>query len=163
VAATIVVAALALGAYLSFGQHDTPQPAPDVAYTLLDGTRSSTGQQRGKVVLLNFWATSCTTCVKEMPQIIATHEMFKSRGLRIVAVAMRHDPPAAVAHFAQTRQLPFGVAIDNTGAIARGFGEVELTPTTVLINKRGEIVRTYVGTPNFAALHRLVEKLLLES
>ncbi len=162
----IVVAAstaLVLAAYLSLDHDGTPQPAPDVAYTLLDGSRSSVAQQRGKVLLVNFWATSCAVCVKEMPQIVATHNKFKARGFDTVAVAMRHDPPAAVAHYAQTRQLPFGVAIDNTGDIARSFGDVELTPTTLLINKRGEIVRTYVGEPNFAALHKLVEALLLES
>jgi peroxiredoxin len=75
---------------------------------------------------------------------------------------MAYDPPAYVANFAQTRKLPFGVAIDNTGAIAKGFGDIKLTPTTFLINKRGEIVKRYVGAPDFEALHSLVEKLLAE-
>ena len=136
---------------------------PSVAYTLLDGTPVSTEQLRGKVVLVNFWATSCTTCVKEMPQIVATHEKFKARGYETLAVAMSYDPPAYVVNFAETRKLPFGVAIDNTGAIARSFGDVQLTPTTVLINKRGEIVKRYVGEPDFVALHELVEKLLAET
>jgi peroxiredoxin len=70
----------------------------------------------GKVMLVNFWATSCATCVKEMPQIVATHDKFKARGLDTLAVAMSYDPPAFVAKFAETRKLPFGVAIDNTGA-----------------------------------------------
>lgn len=161
--ALVAVATLALAAYLTLDHDGTPQPAPDVAFKLLDGTRSTLAHQRGKVLLVNFWATSCAVCIKEMPQIVATHEKFKARGFDTLAVAMRHDPPAAVAHYAQTRQLPFGVAIDNTGVIARSFGDVELTPTTLLINKRGEIVRTYVGEPNFAALHKLVETLLLES
>ena len=137
--------------------------APNAAYTLLDGSRSNIDSLRGKVVLVNFWATSCTTCVHEMPQIVATHQKFKARGFETLAVAMRYDPPAYVINFAETRQLPFGVAIDNTGEIARSFGEIQLTPTTVLINKRGEIVQRYVGEPDFAALHRLVETLLAQS
>jgi peroxiredoxin len=76
---------------------------------------------------------------------------------------MSYDPPAFVANFAESRKLPFGVAIDNTGEIAKQFGRVQLTPTTLLINKRGEIVKRYVGEPDFAALHGLVEKLLAES
>ena len=76
---------------------------------------------------------------------------------------MSYDPPAFVAKFAESRQLPFGVAIDNTGQIAQSFGRVQLTPTTLLINKRGEVVKRYVGEPDFAALHALVEKLLAES
>ena len=154
--------AIGIAAYLSLHSMDHSL-APTVAYTLLDGRQSSTGQLRGKVVLVNFWATSCATCVHEMPQIAATHEKYKSKGYETLGVAMSYDPPAYVAKFAETRQLPFGVAIDNTGQIAKSFGNVQITPTSVLINKRGEIVKRYVGEPDFAALHRLVEKLLAES
>ena len=141
----------------------TRDPAPQFSYTLLDGTAGSSAALRGKVVLVNFWATSCVTCVKEMPDIAATHRRFQARGYETLAVAMSYDPPAFVASFAQTRQLPFGVVIDNTGAIARGFGDVQITPTTFLIDKQGRIVKRYVGTPDFAALHALVEKLLAEA
>ena len=60
-------------------------------------------------------------------------------------------------------QLPFKVAIDNTGAVAKAWGDVQLTPTTYVVNKRGEIVKRYVGEPDFAELHRLIEKLLAEA
>lgn len=136
--------------------------APAVDYVLLNGQKASTQQWAGKVMLVNFWATSCATCVKEMPQIVATHRKFKDRGFDTLAVAMSYDPPAFVAKFVETRQLPFGVAIDNTGAVAQAFDRVQMTPTTFLINKRGEIVKRYVGEPDFAALHGLIEKLLAE-
>ncbi|MFG6464108.1 TlpA disulfide reductase family protein [Roseateles sp. DXS20W] len=139
------------------------EPAPTVNYVLLDGSKASSQQWAGKVMLVNFWATSCATCVKEMPQIIATHGKFKDRGFDTLAVAMSYDPPAFVARFAETRKLPFGVAIDNTGAVANAFGPVQMTPTTFLINKRGEIVKRYVGEPDFAALHGLIEQLLNEA
>ena len=156
-----LAAAVAVGAgvYLSTGT----AAAPAATFVLLDGSKKTTADLKGKVALVNFWATSCTTCVAEMPEIVATHEKFKARGFDTLAVAMSYDPPAYVANFAASRKLPFGVAIDNTGAIAREFGEVRLTPTTVLINKRGEIVKRYVGAPDFAALHGLVEQLLAES
>ena len=80
-----------------------------------------------------------------------------------MAVAMSYDPPSYVVNFVQTRQLPFKVAIDNTGAVARAWGGVQLTPTTFLLNKRGEVVKRYVGAPNFSELHQLIEKLLAES
>lgn len=137
-------------------------PAPQFEYTLLDGSKGSTQALLGKVLLVNFWATSCVTCVKEMPQIVATHRKYTARGFDTLAVAMSYDPPAYVANFAQSRQLPFGVVIDNTGAIAKGFADVRLTPTTYLIDKRGAIVKRYVGEPDFAELHALVEKLLAE-
>jgi peroxiredoxin len=162
-AAAIVALAIGVGAYLTFETMSGSSLAPNVGYTLLDGSKSTTEQLRGKVVLVNFWATDCTTCVHEMPQIVATHEKYRSRGYETLAVAMSYDPPAYVINFAETRKLPFGVAIDNTGAIAKSFGQVQLTPTSVLINKRGEIVKRYVGEPDFVALHALVEKLLAET
>ena len=156
-------AALSVGAaalvYQSLGQREI---APSVSYVLLDGARADSSQWKGKVMLVNFWATSCTTCVHEMPQIVATYEKFKGRGFDTLGVAMSYDPPAFVANFAESRKLPYGIAIDNTGEIARQFGKVQLTPTTLLINKRGEIVKRYVGEPDFAALHGLVEQLLAE-
>jgi len=139
------------------------EPAPAVSYTLLDGRKGSTESLRGKVVLVNFWATSCSICVAEMPQVVATHEKFKGRGYDTLAVAMRHDPPAYVVRFAESRRLPFGVAIDNTGEIASSFGDVQFTPTTFLIDKRGNIVKRFVGTPDFAALQGLIDRLLAEA
>jgi peroxiredoxin len=162
IVAVAVVAAAALGAFAAWRAIGSREPAPQVPYTLLDGVKTSTDAQRGKVMLVNFWATSCTTCVAEMPQIVATHEKFKARGFETVAVAMSYDPPAYVARFAQSRALPFGVAIDNTGAVAKAFGDVKMTPTTFLIDKQGRIVKRYLGAPDFAALHQLIDELLAE-
>lgn len=151
-----------VGAYLLWQGPLSTQAAPSTGYTLLNGQQTRLDDLRGQVVLVNFWATSCVTCVAEMPEIVATYEKYKDRGYRTVAVAMSYDPPAYVSRFAESRKLPFDVAIDNTGAMAKAFGDVRLTPTTYLINKRGEIVKRYVGAPDFAALHSLVEKLLAE-
>jgi peroxiredoxin len=137
--------------------------APESTFVLLDGSTLSSKQLQGKVTLVNFWATSCTSCVAEMPDLAATYNKYKDRGYETVAVAMRYDPPSYVVNFAQTRQLPFKVAIDNTGVVARDWGEVQLTPTTFLVNKRGEIVKRFVGTPNFVELHQLIDKLLAET
>ena len=138
-------------------------PAPDTAFVLLDGSKKETADFRGKVVLVNFWATSCTSCVAEMPQLMATYEKYRERGYDTVAVAMSYDPPSYVVNFSQTRKLPFKVAIDNTGTVAQAWGDVRLTPTTYLVNKRGEIVKRYVGEPDFAELHRLIEELLAQA
>lgn len=117
----------------------------------------------GKVTLVNFWATSCTTCVAEMPELIATHNKYAPQGFDTLAVAMSYDPPSYVVNFAETRKLPFHVAIDNTGKVAKDWGDVRLTPSTFIVNKRGEIVKSFVGTPDFPELHRLIEKLLAET
>lgn len=157
--ALAAVAAVGTVVYLQAGT----SPAPSSKFVLLDGSTRSTADFKGKVTLVNFWATSCTTCVAEMPRVIATYEKYKGQGYDTVAVAMDYDPPSYVVNFAQTRNLPFKVAIDNTGAIAQAWGDVKLTPTTYLVNKRGEIVKRYVGEPDFAELHQLIEKLLAQA
>ena len=145
------------------GETSSPRPAPQIGYTLLDGQPRHIRQLLGQVVLVNFWATSCSSCVHEMPELVATYQRYRAQGFQTLAVAMDYDPPAAVADFAESRQLPFPVVIDNTGAIARSFGPVTLTPTTFLINKHGLIVKRYLGAPDFVALRLLIEHLLVEA
>jgi peroxiredoxin len=147
-----------VGAYVFVGTGVAP--APESSFVLLDGSKIDTASFKGKVTLVNFWATSCTTCVAEMPKIIATYDKYKTKGFDTVAVAMSYDPPAYVVNYAETRKLPFKVAIDNTGAVAKAWNEVKLTPTTYIVNKHGQIVKRYVGEPNFEELHTLIEKLL---
>jgi peroxiredoxin len=158
----VFVAAVVIAVAAAWAMNSRSQ-APSVTYTLLDGQQQSLHELQGKVTLVNFWATSCTTCMKEMPQIVETYEKFKDRGFTTLAVAMSYDPPAYVINYAQSRKLPFPVTIDNTGAIAKAFDDVQLTPTTFLLNQRGEIIKRYVGEPDFVALHELVDKLLKPS
>lgn len=160
VAASAAVLAIAAGIYF-WSAGDARAPAS--TFVLLDGSKKSTADLQGKVTLVNFWATSCTTCVAEMPKIIATYDKYQAKGYDTLAVAMSYDPPAYVVNYAETRKLPFKVAIDNTGSVAQAWGDIRLTPTTFLVNKRGEIVKRYVGEPDFADLHRLIEKLLAET
>jgi peroxiredoxin len=157
----VAVAVLAAaGAFFVAGESSA---APDSTFVLLDGSKKTTADLKGKVTLVNFWATSCTTCVAEMPKMVSTFDKYHAKGYEHMAVAMSYDPPSYVVNYAQTRKLPFNVAIDNTGAVAKAWGEVQLTPTSYLVNKKGEIVKRYVGEPNFAELHQLIEKLLAES
>jgi peroxiredoxin len=140
-----------------------PVIAPDTAFLDETGAEIHLSDLRGKVVLVNFWATSCTTCVKEMPHLIETHQKYKDRGFETLSIAMAYDPPAYVMNYAETRKLPFRVTMDTTGEMAKKFGQVQLTPTTFVLNRKGEIVQRYVGEPDFAQLHALLEKLLAES
>ena len=139
-----------------------PQPAPMVTFVSLQGEKITTADLRGRVVLVNFWATDCVICVKEMPQITATHERFRAQGLATIAVAMRHDPPNYVLAYVAKNALPFTVALDPLGELAQAFGEVRATPTSFLLDKRGNIVWRMTGEPDFAQLHALVEAKLAE-
>jgi peroxiredoxin len=136
------------------------QQAPDVTFLSIDGQKISSQSLRGKVVMVNFWATSCTTCVKEMPQMVETYNKFKDQGLEFVAVAMSYDRPDFVLNYTATRKLPFKVALDAGGDLAKQFGDVAMTPTTFVIGKDGKIIKRYLGEPDFASLHALLTKSL---
>ena len=136
--------------------------APDVAFSTVQGQTFRTADLHGKVVLVNFWATTCTSCIKEMPALKATQEKFEARGYQTVAVAMDYDPPAQVAAFVERNPLPFTFVLDRDGSIARGFDGVRLTPTSFIVNRRGEIVQKILGEPKLDALDALIEKLLAE-
>jgi len=92
--------------------------APNFELPDAQGRVVSLRAQRGHPVAVNFWATWCPPCVEEMPQLADTWRKFAPAGFETLAVSMAYDPPFAVANFAQSRRLPFGVVIDNTGEIA---------------------------------------------
>lgn len=156
VALAAAAVAIAIAGYFAFG---SSQHVPDATFTLLSSQKLSTADLKGKVYLVNFWATDCETCIKEMPQMVDTYNRFKGRGLEFVAVAMKYDAPMYVVNYAQTRQLPFKVAMDD-GSAAKAFGNVQMTPTTFVVDKNGTILKRYVGEPQFAELDQLLQKAL---
>src|SRR6476659_5651288 len=79
--------------------------APDRTFVLLDGSKRTTADLKGQVTLVNFWATSCTTCVAEMPKMVATYDKYHGKGFDYMAVAMSYDPPSYVVNYAETRKL----------------------------------------------------------
>lgn len=139
VAAAIV---LAVGAWFTLAP---AKPAPQATFTSLQGETFTTDSLKGKVVLVNFWATSCVTCVKKMPMLTDSYTTYGPQGYEVVAVAMQYDPPNFVVHFTETRELPFTVTLDPMGEIARAFGDVRLTPTSFLIDREGRVVKRYLG------------------
>ena len=153
----LIVAALLVVAALAYALLSKPS-APAATFVTLDGRPIQLDSLRGKVVLVNFWATSCPGCIKEMPGMVETYNQYKDRGFEIVAVAMSYDPPNYVLSFVKTRQLPFPVALDVDGAHARAFGNVQLTPTSFIIGKDGRILEQKLGELDFVKLKALLDR-----
>ena len=158
---------LAVGLISAFGllsgcSSDTQQSVPTFKISEISGKTLTQADIAGKVTVINFWATSCVTCVKEMPDLVNTYEKYKSQGLEFIALAMSYDPPMYVVNFAETRKLPFIVAMDSDGGAAKAFGKIQLTPTTLVINKQGKIIKRYVGEPQWDDFHKLLEKSLAD-
>jgi peroxiredoxin len=145
------------------GQGSGLSAAPAVPFVPLNGQKLTPQSLQGKVVLVNFWATSCVTCVKEMPMLVDTFNKYAPKGYDTVAVAMSYDPPNYVLNFVETRKLPFTVSLDPQGEIAKAWNNTKVTPTSYLIDKKGQIVKRYVGEPNVAEFHATIEKLLAQN
>lgn len=162
IAIALVSMAVIAGIFV-FSSLNQDQAAPAAQFKNMKGEPLSIKAMRGKVLLVNFWATSCATCIKEMPEMVAAYERFHARGLEFVAIAMRYDPPNYVLNFAETRRLPFHVVLDVDGSLAQAFGEVTLTPTTFLIDRKGQIIKRFVGMPDFVEFQQLIDSELAKS
>jgi peroxiredoxin len=155
----LVAGAIGLVAYAAFFR---VHPAPGVTFTSIKGEKVATADLRGRVVLVNFWATDCPVCLKEMPRLVETYRKFGPRGVELIAVAMRYDPPNYVLNYTEKNGLPFKVALDPRGELAKAFDGVRLTPTTIVIDKKGNMVTRIIGEPDFSKLEALIEQKLAD-
>lgn len=96
-------------------------------------------------VLVNFWATDCAICIREMPELAELYEDYRTAGFELIAVAMPYDPPNKVLEMAEQQDWPFPVALDISGQVLSTFASVKGTPTSYLLNKDGQLVKRYVG------------------
>jgi peroxiredoxin len=133
------------------------QVGPAVTFSTLDGRQIRLEEMRGRVVMVTFWATSCSICVGEMPDLIQAYRDYRHRGFEIIAVAMTYDPPEHVRHFAAGRSLPFPVVLDTTGELARSFNGTQVVPTTFLIDTSGKFVSQTLGAIDFAKLRQYLD------
>jgi peroxiredoxin len=153
----VFVIVIAVSAYLIVAQKSV---APALSLMTYQGEKLELKALRGKVVLVNFWATDCSTCIKEMPALIETHRKYAAQGYETVAIAMSYDTPSFVTAYAHKNGLPFQITHDADGSAAKAFGDIRLTPTSFLIDKQGNIVKRYLGEPDFTKLHGQIEALL---
>lgn len=119
--------------------------APDAVFTTIKGQTLKLSELKGKPILITFWATDCPGCIKEIPHLISLQQRYAASGLTIVAIAMDYDPPNHVLAMADRMQLPYAVALDPDGGLAQAFGQVNVTPTTFLIDRDGNIALQKVG------------------
>ena len=154
-----VLAILAISALCATLAMPVPT-APEATFTTLSGERFTTSDLRGRVLVVNFWATSCGICLAEMPNMEQSYRRHAGPRYEFVAVAMRYDPPARVADFTRRRALPFPVALDRDGEVAKRFGNVHVTPTTFVIDRDGRVLRRFIGAPRWKELDAVVERAL---
>ncbi len=123
---------------------ERPRYAPDIELTLFDGTRMALAGERGRPLLVTFWASTCPPCVEELPDLVALYQDLQPRGLRMVAVAMPYDPPNYVQQFRDRHRVPYPIALDLDGQAVRAFG-VSVIPVAYVIAPDGRIEYSHTG------------------
>ena len=136
------------------------RPLPDIQVRLMDGRVVHLEQLRGKVVLVNFWATWCPYCRHEMPAMADFYQDYRGKGFEILALS-QDDDPAKVTAFLAKEGYRFPVAMDNA-AIDAAFGGVSRLPTSFLLDKKGRVRQKISGQVHYPRLESLVTPLLAE-
>lgn len=132
--------------------------APNITFDTIDGKEIAMGSLENKVVLVNFWATDCPGCIKEMPDLINTYNLYKDKGFEIIAVAMPYDQISQIRNYSKSQALPFPVVHDSNSEIINKFGKVSLTPTAFIYDKQGRLLQHTIGELDFNALQQLLKK-----
>jgi peroxiredoxin len=113
---------------------------------------------KGQVVLMDFWATWCPPCLREMPELAALHTDLSARGFTVLGVNREPEDPAKVKAFVAERGIPFPVVMDNEDVGAR-YRLVSL-PMTVLVGRDGNVVQQFMGYTEPAVMRAAVENAL---
>ncbi len=146
VIAALVIGILGMLAYVWLGSGAT-HTAPDLSVETTTGQKINfSSLSKKKPVLVAFWATTCKSCLKEMPHLIELYQELHGKGLELIGVTMDYDPPIMVVDMIRKRDIPYPVVMDLNKQIMRAFGMTRgITPTTFLIAPGGRIVMQKTG------------------
>jgi thiol-disulfide isomerase/thioredoxin len=163
----VAAAALALGAGTAYLFHDRNDASRDGTAVLglvlpdLQGQQQALSQWRGKVLVVNFWATWCAPCREEMPEFVAAQARDGPKGVQFVGIAV--DAPDKVRTFAQEVKLNYPALIGGYGAIelSKTLGnELAALPFTIIVDRQGRVAHTQLGPLKRATLDGLLTRLL---
>ncbi|MDB9800218.1 TlpA family protein disulfide reductase [bacterium] len=157
VAALIIFAVTVFSFFVSSQDLDE---VPNISLNIIDGRKIKIDSMKGKPLLVTFWSTTCSTCIKEMPHLVELYNQFNKDGLEIIGIAMPYDPPNRVLELTKKRALPYPIALDIEGFASKAFGNIDVTPTSFLIDSFGNIIQQKTGEMDLEQLRVKIKKLL---
>ncbi len=141
----------------------TAKKAPDFTLIALDGEEVTLAQFRGKVVILNFWATWCGPCKAEIPDLIQMYQDHRDQGLEILGITVASGSAAEISEFVKKYQINYPVLTGDEKymqELANQYGGIRAIPTTFLIDRQGNIQKKWVGQRSASVFMRVVNFIL---
>lgn len=152
----VIVFALLASAYAYWKSSGVKIPQT-LVFTTITGKKVAI---KDTVFLVNFWATDCASCIKEIPDLKQLYNKYQPQGLKVIGITMYYDLPNHVVAMTKAKQIPYPVSLDLKRQYAKIFGDIELTPTTLLINAKGEVIFKKIGLFDLKTLEIVIEKAL---
>lgn len=143
-----------------FTQEDFPVDAPDFTLTDLDGNTISLSEMEGEVIFINFWATWCTPCKKEIPFFNDAYQTHKESGLKIIGISIDRSEKI-VKKFLAKREFVYPVAM-GTQRFLNDYGIARVVPVTVIIDKKGKLRHKVIGDMEREEIEKFFQELINE-
>ena len=137
-----------------------PYYLPDITLEAIDGHPLALQTLRGKPSLVVFWASTCETCIKELPELIELYNHYSPKGLQVIGIVIYYNNPKEAIAMVQNKKIPYRILLDRDYKATYAFGNVQHTPTSFLISPDGKIVYRETGKTNFAAINKSLQNLL---
>ncbi|WP_170864409.1 TlpA disulfide reductase family protein [Fodinibius roseus] len=132
--------------------------APDFTLRTMGGEEFTLSDQQGRVVVLNFWATWCAPCRKEIPDFMELHEELKDDGVLFAGISLDEEGWEKVRPYAEDMGINYPIMVDD-GGVSRKYGPIRTIPTTFIINKKGQVEYVAPGMLTKDKLQPILEKL----